>query len=304
MRDRLFGGLIVGALAIVLGLAVPIATSAQDKKDNPSATNTEGTEPLAARSDSRALPAATNSAKPNSPAPPPPTSSTWSGGYLGGHVGYGSGEADTRFTPLPNATAFIDLRPVTLSPNFNGIIAGAQGGYNWQSGRFVFGGEASFSWSNIDGTARVSPIIMNNGANFPSNGFLLAHQDIKWFGTLRPRAGVTVAGDRVLIYGTGGLAYGNVNYTANADFRPSAGSPILFFQYPIAFSKTKTGWTAGGGAEVRINSHWSWKVEYLYLDLGNESRIANPVPVNPPFQVAYGWETRAHTFSAGINFRF
>jgi outer membrane immunogenic protein len=302
MRDRLFGGLVLAALATVLGLAVPISTSAQDKKDNSTATNAEGSEPLAARADSRAVSPATNSAKPNSPAPPPPASSSWSGGYIGGHVGYGSGDADTSFNPLPSATAFIDLRPVTLSPNFSGLIGGVQGGYNWQSGKFVFGGEASLSWSKIDGTATVSPIIMNNGANFPSNGFLLAHQEIKWFGTLRPRAGV--AFDRVLIYGTGGLAFGNVNYTANADFRPSAGSPILFFQYPVAFSKTKTGWTAGGGAEVRINTHWSWKVEYLYLDLGNESRIANPVPANPPFQLGYRWETRAHTFSAGINFRF
>ncbi len=304
MRDRLFGGFVVAALAIVLGLAVPISTAAQEKKDNSTPTNAEGSEPPVNRAESSTAPAITNSAKPNSPQPSRGDSDSWSGGYLGGHVGYGSGDADTSFTPLPSATAFIDLRPATLSPDLRGITGGAQGGYNWQSGKFVFGGEASISWSNLDGTARVSPIIMNNGSAFASNGFLLANQDLKWFGTLRPRAGVAVAEDRVLIFGTGGLAYGNVNYTANADFRPSAGSPILFFQYPVSFSKTKTGWTAGGGAEIRVNRHWSLKLEYLYLDLGNESAIANPLPANPPFQVAYRWETRAHTFNVGVNFRF
>ncbi len=302
MRKSLSGGLLLATLAIGLGLALPI--SAQEKKETATATNAEVSEPFAARANSRALPSATNSAKPNSPVPPPPGSGTWSGGYVGGHIGYGSGDADTSFTALPSATAFIDLRPTTLSPDLRGMTGRAQGGYNWQSGKFVFGCEASISWSNLDGTARVSPIIMNNGSAFASNGFLLARQDLKWFGTLRPRAGVAVAEDRVLVYGTGGLAYGNVNYTANADFRPSAGSPILFFQYPVSFSKTKTGWTAGGGAEVRLNQHWSLKFEYLYLDLGNESIIANPLPANPPFQVAYRWETRAHTFNAGINFRF
>ncbi len=109
---------------------------------------------------------------------------------------------------------------------------------------------------------------------------------------------------RLLIYGTGGLAYGHVNYSANSDFRPGVPTQILFFQYPVSLSKTKTGWTVGGGAEVGINKHWSWKAEYLYYDLRKESLTANPVPANPPFQVAYTWETKAHTFNAGINFRF
>ncbi|MEP6707537.1 MAG: outer membrane beta-barrel protein [Pyrinomonadaceae bacterium] len=110
--------------------------------------------------------------------------------------------------------------------------------------------------------------------------------------------------DRILIYGTGGLAYGRVNNSANSDFRPGVPTSILFFQYPASLSTTKTGWTVGGGGEVGLNKHWSLKFEYLYLDLGNQSFTANPVPANPPFQVAYTWETKAHTFNTGLNFRF
>jgi opacity protein-like surface antigen len=55
---------------------------------------------------------------------------------------------------------------------------------------------------------------------------------------------------------------------------------------------------------VAISKHWSWKAEYLYYDLGNQSFTANPAPANPPFQVAYRWQTKAHTFNTGINFRF
>jgi outer membrane immunogenic protein len=94
-----------------------------------------------------------------------------------------------------------------------------------------------------------------------------------------------------------------VSGLGETDFR--LGMPTsVFFQYPASFSKTKTGWTAGGGVEVGISKRWSWKAEYLYYDLGRESFTANPVPANPPFQVAYRWETRAHTFTTGINFRF
>jgi outer membrane immunogenic protein len=195
------------------------------------------------------------------------------------------------------------MTPTTLRPDPSGFNGGAQGGYNWQTGHFVVGGEADISWSRMSGTARVAPIIKNNGTPFPGAGFLTAHQDTKWFGTLRGRMGITPT-PRVLIYGTGGLAYGHVNYSANSDFRPGVPTQILFFQYPASLSKTKTGWTVGGGVEVGINKHWSWKVEYLYYDLGNQSLTANPIPANPPFQVAYRWETKAHTFNAGINFRF
>ena len=302
MRNSLSGWLIVSGLAMVLGVAVPISTSAQDKKDRSTATNAaEGSEPLVSSSDSGSA-TATGSAGPNSPVPSP-TSYTWKGGYIGGHVGWGRGRANTTFTPLPNATQFIDLTPTTLRPDPSGFSGGAQGGYNWQTGHFVFGGEADISWSRMSGTATVTPIIKNNGTPFPGAGFLTAHQDTKWFGTLRGRMGFTPT-PRVLIYGTGGLAYGHVNYSANADFRPGTPTSILFFQYPASLTKTKTGWTVGGGVEVGINKHWSWKAEYLYYDLRKESLTANPVPVNPPFQVAYTWETRAHTFNAGINFRF
>ena len=303
MRNSISGWLIVTGLAMVLGLSAPVSTSAQDKKDSSTATNTaEGSEPLVSRSESRAVAAATRSAVPNSPAPAPATSYNWTGGYVGGHVGWGKGRANTSFTPLPNATQFIDMTPTTLRPDPSGFNGGVQGGYNWQMGHFVIGGEADISWSRMSGTATVTPIIKNNGTPFPGAGFLTAHQNTTWFGTLRPRAGI--AFNRVLIYGTGGLAYGHVNYSANADFRPGVPTQILFFQYPASLSKTKTGWTVGGGVEVGINKHWSWKAEYLYYDLRKETFTANPVPVNPPFQVAYTWETKAHTFNTGINFRF
>jgi outer membrane immunogenic protein len=237
-------------------------------------------------------------AAPADPHPaPPPSSYSWAGVYIGGHVGHGWGRADTGFTPLPTAAQFINLAPITLRPNPTGLNGGGQVGYNWQSGRLVFGAEADLSASRMRGTITLTPITQNNGASW--NGTLTAHQDTTWFGTLRGRIGVTPT-PRVLIYGTAGLAYGHVKYAANSDFRPQG-----LVQYPASFAKNKTGWTAGFGVEVAFpGNHWSWKAEYLYYDLRKETFTANPVPVNSPFQVAYTWETKAHTFNTGINFRF
>ncbi len=277
--------LVPGILAIVWCGLIPLSAQAQTGDDH--ATT------LLARTELNAA----EKSIPKTPAPPPPGSRfSWKGAYVGAHVGNGWGRASTSFAPLPTAAQFINLAPTTLRNDPIGFNAGAQGGYNWQSGKFVAGAETDFSWSQMRGTVVQVGFTQNNGLSW--NGSLRAHQDTKWFGTLRGRAGFAPT-SKVLLYGTGGLAYAHVNYSANADFRPQG--PI---QYPAAGSKTKTGWTAGSGVEVGINKHWSLKAEYLYYDLGKQTITGNPTPANSPFQISYTWQTKAHTFNTGVNFRF
>lgn len=228
---------------------------------------------------------------------PPSSSYSWTGAYVGGHYGYTWGQGDTRFNPLPDAATFINLAPTTLKPDPKGHSGGVQGGYNWQSGYLVVGGEADFAWARVRGSRTVTPIVQNNGTPFPGAGFLFARQQTDWIGTVRGRAGA--AFDRVLVYGTGGLAYGRVVYDADSDFRPFG-----TVHYPALFTRTKAGWTAGGGVEVGVTSHFSIKGEYRYYDLGNESFTANPSSPLPPFQVRYDWETKGQSVIFGANFRF
>lgn len=233
------------------------------------------------------------------PAAESTSSFNWTGPYLGAHIGYGWGNADTGFSPLPSAARFAAPAPVTLSPDPGGIVGGLHGGYNYQMGRFVVGIEAGLSGSGISGTRTVSPIIQNNGAPLPGGAFLSAHQRIDWFGTLRPRFGFTVT-PSLLVYGTGGLAYGGVSYSAITDFRPSGGASF----YPASFNSTKFGWTLGGGLEYAILKNWTVRTEYLYMDLGSESAIAASGVPNPPFRVGYNWQTTAHILNIGVNYKF
>ena len=73
-----------------------------------------------------------------------------------------------------------------------------------------------------------------------------------WLGTLRARFGY--AWDRVLVYGTAGGAGANVETALTG--LPYQSSPEF-------------GWTVGAGVEVALAEHWTFKVEYLFVDLGN-----------------------------------
>ena len=91
----------------------------------------------------------------------------WGGFYLGADIGYGWGEGDTKFTPLPSAAVFINLLPQTLNPDPRGVLGGAHVGYNWQGQGVVIGGEVDISGSDMRDSVKRSPITQNNGTPFP-----------------------------------------------------------------------------------------------------------------------------------------
>ncbi len=226
----------------------------------------------------------------------------WTGPYVGLHLGYGVVNADPGTKPLPDAATFINLEPTSQSLHAKGVLGGLQAGYNWQSGCFVVGIEADFSGSAMSGTSTLSPITQYDGTPLPGNGLLRTHAETDWFGTIRPRVGYTVL-PNLLIYGTGGLAYGHVSFTGTTDFRP-IGNQV----YSASTDDTKVGWAAGAGAEYALSRRWSVKLEYLFYDLGSETVIANPVPgfalAAQPYQVAYTVDTVTHQLNLGVNYRF
>lgn len=224
---------------------------------------------------------------------------TWTGFYIGGNAGYGWGNGDADFDPLPTAT-FTAAAPITLSPDPGGFIGGGQLGYNYQWKWLVLGAEADFQGSDIEGHDAVSPIIDVTGAPNTPPGFLFAHERIQWLGTVRGRVGIAPI-CRLLIYGTGGFAYGSVDYSANTDFENGV-------TYPTDFTETRTGWTAGGGLEYALSNHWTVRAEYLHYDLGDASRtqpqLSGGVPTGSGFAVRYNFDTSGEIVRAGFNFKF
>ena len=84
---------------------------------------------------------------------------------------------------------------------------------------------------------------------------------INWLGTVRGRFGYLIT-PQLLYYATGGLAYGHVEVSGSTQVPASISA--------FDASKTNTGFTIGGGIKgsVWLPTNWTWKLEYLYLNLG------------------------------------
>jgi outer membrane immunogenic protein len=104
---------------------------------------------------------------------------------------------------------------------------------------------------------------------------------MQWFSTLRGRVGVTF--DRVLLYGTGGLAVAGIKTDITDGF-----VGLLPPAFPVAAGSStavRAGWVAGGGVEGAIGNGWSVKAEYLHMDFGS---IDQSVSGSGGFSVALG----------------
>ena len=232
--------------------------------------------------------AADLAARPYTKAPPPPVVLyNWTGFYIGGNVGYGWGHAnnsDNLIAPCP-ICLFAPPDFATLAANgsnrVDGAIGGGQIGYNWQVKNYLVGIEADIQASGQRGTNTLNsafflPIAFFFGAQTPSATSLTNTTRLDWFGTVRGRLGYVY--DRWLVYGTGGLAYGELN--VNSAVNPANISLVPGFQnvpFNIGGSQTKTGWTLGFGVESALSANWSWRAEYLYMDLGSVT-VTGAVP--------------------------
>jgi outer membrane immunogenic protein len=177
----------------------------------------------------------------------------WSGGYIGVNVGYGWGRS-ANTSGLGAPVLFSD----TVTSNMNGILGGAQIGYNLQMQNWVVGIEADFQGTNQSSTHPLTcPVGVCTGALLP----VTISQELDFFGTVRARAGFTIV-PTVLLYGTAGLAYGQVDGNTN-------------LLGAVRTQNYNPGWTAGGGIEAAMGGGWSARIEYLYVDLARDTKIFN-----------------------------
>lgn len=229
---------------------------------------------------------------------------SWTGFYIGGNAGYGWSDGDV--DPNGSVISFADPAIITGGPNTasasaaaasttirtdaNGFIGGAQIGFNYQiNNKWVVGIETDFAGANISGSKTVSSVAtspLGSGLITPFNvaSFNSGEQRLDSLGTVRARLGYAQF-DRLLIYSTGGLAYGHATSATSISQNCvpiSAGScgtgvGIQFSPTAGSASGTLVGWTLGGGLEWAFAPNWSTKLEYLYYDLGRLSYSLNPI---------------------------
>jgi outer membrane immunogenic protein len=242
----------------------------------------------------------------------------WSGFYLGGNVGYGWGKANTDIaTGAADPFAGIDgadtIPPFAHSDSLklNGLNYGGQIGYNWQfAPTWVLGIEADLQAARQKNSNRFTDSFSlsdhQDNSSFLDGTIVTDHEaKISWFGTVRGRLGY--AFNDVLLYGTGGLAYGKVGLsgTSVATLISSPfGAPSVTTVATTNFagSAVNVGWTAGAGIEGALANNWTWKAEYLHMDLGSVS-VTGTAPTGAAF-TATSSKFTDDIVRVGFNYRF
>jgi outer membrane immunogenic protein len=221
----------------------------------------------------------------------------WTGFYVGVNGGYSWGRASTDLTATQSTVATITrtttggtVLDVTTVPGpttafalsdrarMDGGVFGGQIGYNAKFDNWILGIEA-----DIQGTGQRGGSSFCLAAACPLGSTVITSDfHLRWFGTVRGRAGL-LADPNLLLYVTGGLAYGEIG----ADYATSVtGTPGLL----SAFSgkATRAGFVVGGGAEYRLSERWSFKLEYLYMDLGSVAASPSALQVGLPITITAG----------------
>jgi outer membrane immunogenic protein len=269
--------------------------------------------------------------------PPPPPPPMWTGFYVGLNAGGTWANSNQQYIavgPVANsgpATYFGTFDPVASaafasaasasgsnSGSNGGFIGGGQIGYNWQfMGSFVAGLEADIQGIASSGngggsTIRAVPVVSDpNPAGSTFVGTTAARGNLQYLGTVRGRLG-WLAMPTLLLYGTGGLAYGGVSLNTGTMVYNSAylgTTPGINPSFGgVNFSNTQVGWTAGGGVEWMFMPNWSVKAEYLYYDLGTVTQNF-AMPYSDTFGTAvFGGQARARVngniVRAGVNYHF
>jgi len=270
---------------------------------------------------------------PSRKAPPtyiaPAPVATWTGFYVGLNAGgtFGGtqdvnvGTYGLYFNPAVGGSLGVaSASALAGTGNFpvsnGGFIGGGQIGYNYQFyNNFVAGLEA-----DIQGLAGGSSTATSaTGAAVPGiagatvTGGVTTNKSLDYLGTVRGRIGYLVT-PTLLLYGTGGLAYGGANSSSSVfqGYNGLSAGVTTAWGTAGSYSDTLVGWTAGAGVEWLFMPNWSAKLEYLYYDLGTVSygsgALGSVVAATgaSAFTNVVGTTTKfdGHIVRAGVNYHF
>jgi len=213
---------------------------------------------------------------PLTPVAAPAPVNSWTGFYIGANIGGGwmnaptytfadpGNAANTSCGPCKNAYS----SPALSGSSASGWLGGIHLGYNWQfAPMWLTGVEGDFTWTHIDQSVNgplnslpIVPSVPGSNLNFET--------DARWLASFRGRVGFVQ--NNWLIYATGGVAWADLHFAANASCLPPAvaggcGFGGGFTQSPFSQSTTTFGFVVGGGLEWQMPaSQWRARLEYLY----------------------------------------
>jgi outer membrane immunogenic protein len=237
------------------------------------------------------------------------TPDSWEGFYAGVNVGYAWGSSDAVTTTDCGPSGPFYFRcgnqpgvqasgTGSLSPD--GVTGGVQVGYNWQDQAWVYGGALDFGSFNLSKsrTGTSTYVVAAPGVPYATSSSV----DTDWLFTARARLGWTAA-PHLLLYATGGLALTNLE-VSNAFADADGGTPG---SGASSRSRTKAGWTIGGGVEWMLARNWTVDTEYLFLDFGSlatSAIVSAPGSPGANSTLTTSSDLTAHNVRLGVNYRY
>ena len=231
-------------------------------------------------------------------APPPapvqvyvPPAFTWTGFYAGATAGWNH-QQNEMSGRISSPGALTGGFPAKYDNNNSVFMGGLHMGYNHQYGMYIFGGEFDFNLMSND-----RHTVSRAGTGAAAGLTQEASTRLDWLSTARVRAGVTF--DRMMIYGTGGLAFGAPSNRLAID---TAGTGRTHYG---SSNDTRFGWTIGAGAEYALNNNLFLRAEYLYYDLGTENITAAATSLGAAgTSVTSRFKNDGHIARVGMSYRF
>lgn len=198
-------------------------------------------------------------------APASVTMDTWTGAYVGASLGYAQADLDWRN---------VEVDTYQVPGEGNGAVYALRGGYDRQTGERVIGAFLEYGRTDISETGQHT--------NFASDS---VDYQIEDYLLVALRGGQIRGG--ALVYGTVGLAMGNLQTTYN-----NAGPQIEYD------SELLSGVMIGLGYERMFGADWSVSSELRFVGFQDKDR--DPLGNNVRHEV--GFETTSVTI--GLNRRF
>jgi opacity protein-like surface antigen len=193
-------------------------------------------------------------------AAPAPTPYNWTGLYIGPYLGADWGHTNWTFRDDGGTT----------NPRFAGLLGGGEIGYNYQTGKWVFGIEGDAGGTNSRGARPC-----------PTGFFYNCEIDTDWLATATARVGYAYW-DRLLMYAKGGaaIAQDRAESWCNTVSQPTVPAAGLTGCPSQSDSKVKAGWTVGLGSEFGLMQNVSVKGEIMYFDLGSDRYNIAGIPTD------------------------
>jgi len=252
--------------------AFSIAPPAAVAGEYPTMVKHKKAKPTRARRARRAAPSRPAPARQPAPTDVSSAQPNWTGTQAGGNAG-ASGSSSSFVEPGAYLSGF--GVPVETPFEFKDRSVSGRGGvflgYRVQMGRFVVGVEGDANWKQLSETEDQTTVRNEVGPGSAVTEYFRGKMGQGWDGSFRARFGVLVT-PWTLIYGTGGVAFGEVTgsftYLANCVGGPCDGVSVTGSR---TWSDTRVGYTVGGGGEMAVAPGFKVRVEYRYTDLGDFS---------------------------------